>query len=735
MIAFLLLVLLAREIAAQPLPRSATGVRNRRIDQKLAALLVPIDASDEPESIPLKRKLRVRGTVSLENVPLHEALERLSQQFNVTILADERALEEASVSPEEPVTILQTDAQLKDILNQIRGAKDLESLELTWSIEGGMAVLTTREKAQALHFVKLYPVFDLADANLRDAGFEELQKSIEKAVDPGSWDKSMSPGYAVAIPSLGIFVISQTQQNHDAISDYLADLRQRNVRPGDRGIDWDAAATIALASTSADVLSAMTPEFLPGVTEAHLRLQRQLDQTVSFEVEEVPLEEWVRQLRKDFKVSIQMDAKALEEASVTPDQPINLSVRNVSLRRALAVVLSRLELTYLFRYDQIVITTTEKANILGELRVFPVADLVANENDPYFVDADTLMTLLYEMVSPDSWEEAGGPGRTVYDHVSCSFTMNQTREVLDGVKRLLTALRLARHRLQLWREQTTHLLRLSEAKRPSIRATQIPTSGQLSKRSIVPIPLDLIPPSRAVLRQLNTHITFEKQAIVFSELLEQFRDRYGIRFEIDPSAKDPRFNDEGNVSLEVCDVPLGAALAEVLSRYELGYRVAGDTVVIASIEEIKTTLTTVAYPARDLVADSNASDYDQLVVNIMGVVSSDAWEVHGGPGKIAVSTTDGTLVISQTADVHTKVEQILTAWRRAKAVSDSQTQIAGATSKTVSLVSQRLGTPERPRRGHKGSGAIGMGGGGFFAIEEDFTPGGSNANTAAKPDR
>jgi hypothetical protein len=99
-----------------------------------------------------------------------------------------------------------------------------------------------------------------------------------------------------------------------------------------------------------------------------------------------------------------------------------------------------------------------------------------------------------------------------------------------------------------------------------------------------------------------------------------------------------------------------------------------------------------------------------------------------------VSPTTGKLVAYQTPEAQQRIERILAMLRRAKVISDSQAQPLGA-SKTVSLVSQRLGTPERPRRGHKSSGAIGMGGGGFFAIEEDFTPGGSNANTAAKPDR
>lgn len=59
-------------------------------------------------------------------------------------------------------------------------------------------------------------------------------------------------------------------------------------------------------------------------------------------------------------------------------------------------------------------------------------------------DFDTLMTLLQETVSPDSWEEAGGPGRISPFPASCALVISSTREVHEQVEQVLTGLRKAR---------------------------------------------------------------------------------------------------------------------------------------------------------------------------------------------------------------------------------------------------------------------------------------------------
>ena len=54
------------------------------------------------------------------------------------------------------------------------------------------------------------------------------------------------------------------------------------------------------------------------------------------------------------------------------------------------------------------------------------------------------MTLLQETITPDSWEEAGGPGRISPFPASCALVISSNREVHEQVEQTLTALRKAR---------------------------------------------------------------------------------------------------------------------------------------------------------------------------------------------------------------------------------------------------------------------------------------------------
>jgi hypothetical protein len=725
-IALLFLAMLSREIAAQSLPRPATSVRNRSIDQKLATLLAPIPLYVSGQDIYPLQQLRKRGSLVAKEEPLDDVVERLAHQFNVTIVLDAKALDEASVISTMLITSHQTDAPLKTLLDQL-----LRPLELTWLQEGGIIQVTTEEKAKTQLETVIYPVQDLVNVAAREVRFFALADAISENVDPDSWNEAGGPGRIMPIRSLGVLVISQTSDIHQRVLEYLADLRKRRAP----GVDWEAARIAAMESIVWDMKQRETPQLFLDYTEAEVRLLEQLDRIVSFDVEEMPLDDFVHKLRTEQKLSVQLDQKALDEASIAPDQPISVKAHQVTLRRALRLVLQPLEATYLVRNERIEITTAEKAKVMGQIRLFPVGDLLTKGAHEPSIDPDTLTTLIYETVSPDSWEEAGGPGRITCDQVTRSLTVHNTSEVLDAINDFLTAIRIAKDRLQTIRQHLdgTTLPPPTETEQPKARATSIPKrpflgnrelGGKLpGKRSTTPIPLDPRSASPAVYRQLETRISLEKPAIQFSELLERFQDQYGIRSVIDPSAQYPRFNDEEDVAIEVYDVSLGTALTDVLSRYDLAYQVVDETVVIASADMVQSILTSVAYPVHDLVAGDKGSDYQELAQYVTGFVVPDSWEEAGGPATIRMSPKIRALIAHQTSDAHRQIEHLLTLLRRAKAISDSQVRALDHPQKSTSLISQRFVVPQSSRRRFKGDDTSALGGGGgFFAIEDEFTP-------------
>jgi hypothetical protein len=89
-----------------------------------------------------------------------------------------------------------------------------------------------------------------------------------------------------------------------------------------------------------------------------------------------PLEEVINALRDEYEIEIQFDRPALEDLGIDGTQPIDVDLRNISLRSALRHFLGELELTYVIENEMLVITTQEEADTRLDTRVYPVADLV-----------------------------------------------------------------------------------------------------------------------------------------------------------------------------------------------------------------------------------------------------------------------------------------------------------------------------------------------------------------------
>lgn len=103
----------------------------------------------------------------------------------------------------------------------------------------------------------------------------------------------------------------------------------------------------------------------------------------------VALTDCIDFLRDITAANIVVNWKALEGAGVTPETVVNLKLRNVSLRKALSLLLSEAGggegITYSVDEGVIEITTTELANARTYTRVYDVADLLMEIPD--FSDA------------------------------------------------------------------------------------------------------------------------------------------------------------------------------------------------------------------------------------------------------------------------------------------------------------------------------------------------------------
>lgn len=109
---------------------------------------------------------------------------------------------------------------------------------------------------------------------------------------------------------------------------------------------------------------------------AEKRIEEALRSPTQIEFVETPLSDVVDYLRDYHKIEIQLDKKALGDVNIGTDTPVTKTLRGISLKSALRLMLRELQLTYIIQDEVLLITTPEEAEARLVTKVYPVADLV-----------------------------------------------------------------------------------------------------------------------------------------------------------------------------------------------------------------------------------------------------------------------------------------------------------------------------------------------------------------------
>ncbi len=115
---------------------------------------------------------------------------------------------------------------------------------------------------------------------------------------------------------------------------------------------------------------------LKTVGPAEKKIRKELEHETTMEFIETPLQDAVDYLKDLHQIEIQLDTKALEEAGIGSDTPVTRTLKGVSLRSALRLMLGAMELTYVIKDEVLLITTTDVASNELVTKAYPVADLV-----------------------------------------------------------------------------------------------------------------------------------------------------------------------------------------------------------------------------------------------------------------------------------------------------------------------------------------------------------------------
>jgi hypothetical protein len=130
---------------------------------------------------------------------------------------------------------------------------------------------------------------------------------------------------------------------------------------------------------------------------AEAKIREQLNRPTTMEFVDTPLQDAVDYLKDLHGIEIQLDTSALGDAGVGTDTPITGTMKGISLRSALRLLLGRMStpLTTVIRDGVLLITTPKAERGMVALQIYDVGDLVDDEDD-----IEALGKLLQTLLTP-----------------------------------------------------------------------------------------------------------------------------------------------------------------------------------------------------------------------------------------------------------------------------------------------------------------------------------------------
>ena len=176
---------------------------------------------------------------------------------------------------------------------------------------------------------------------------------------------------------------------------------------------------------------------------AEKKIRAALAKKGALDVFDTPLVDAVKTLSEQLQVPILFDKRSLDGGGIATDTPVTLAVKDISIESLLGHLLRPLDLVWMIRHEAVVITTRRDSEATLETRVYLVQDLIlVNRGDYYTREIDDLVTVIQEVIAPQTWAETGGTGAA--REFGNSIVISQTRDIHEQIAKLLKTLRMAR---------------------------------------------------------------------------------------------------------------------------------------------------------------------------------------------------------------------------------------------------------------------------------------------------
>jgi hypothetical protein len=167
--------------------------------------------------------LRTNVPISVDGVPLQEALAHVSDATGVDIVPDWKGLAQVDVRQDTPVSLqLRQGAAAEQVLSWLLRSAGGDAAG--FALDHGAIIIAPRERLERLVVTRAYNLGDLAEQG------RQLEALVRDTVAPNSWRENGGVG-AVRFFNNRLFVTA-TEPNHRQVERLLGLMDAQGVRPG-----------------------------------------------------------------------------------------------------------------------------------------------------------------------------------------------------------------------------------------------------------------------------------------------------------------------------------------------------------------------------------------------------------------------------------------------------------------------------------------------------------------------
>jgi hypothetical protein len=319
---------------------------------------------------------------------------------------------------------------------------------------------------------------------------------------------------------------------------------------------------------------------------------------------------------------ITIDPETVARLQVSLRDPITIRLTGVTLEEILQEIVAKRGMAFTAEDGQVVVTSpADQREKLRRIR-YTVSDLTDNDK----AGADRLAALVQKLVSPESWQAAGGEG--TMETEKTALIVAQTAAVHDQILVFCEKLRNARGR-PLKSNRDPKRFELTTRLQQAASALNRPITANFHE------PATLVDILAYLGRQAEIDILLDRQALGAAGM-----------------------SDKSEISFTADNRPLAVALDELLVPLKLGYRpIDAHTLQVTTQSALDARLDLEFYPVGKLLGkDRSGSD---LIGQIKTTIAPTSWNDSAPSPAIYFDQPSNMLIVLQSPPAHVAIQVFL----------------------------------------------------------------------------